>query len=69
MFTIGMAYDSGSAEDNFLQQDGEWDKEDQSPHQHHHPDAPNNPRMQDGRMMQRVADGNIAIQSHGHKYA
>lgn len=25
--------------------------------------------MQDGGMAQRVADGDIAVQSHGHKYA
>ena len=63
-----MAYDSGLAEDKSPQQDGEGEEEEYPPHQHRHPDAPYDPGMQDGRMVQRVANGYIAIQSHGHKY-
>lgn len=68
MFTIGMAYDGGPAEDESLQQDREGEEEDQSPYQHCHPNAPYDPWMQDGRMVQRVTNGYIAIQSHSHKY-
>lgn len=68
MFTVGMAYDGGLAEDESLQQDREGEEEDQPPHQHCHPNAPYDPRMQDGRMVQRVTNGYIAIQSHGHKH-
>ena len=63
-----MAYDGGLAEDKSPQQDGEGEEEEHPPHQHRHPDAPYDPGMQDGRMVQRATDGYIAIQSHGHKY-
>jgi hypothetical protein len=68
MFTIGMSYDSGMAEDKTLQQNGERDEEEYTTHQYHHSNMPYDPWMQDGGMVQRVANGYIAIQSHGHKY-
>lgn len=62
-----MAYDGVSAEGKSLQQDREGEKEQEAPYQHCCSSAPYDPCVQDGGMAQRVTDGHVAIQSHGHK--